>query len=252
MDTPTMRRIHRERVLLVGGQRALVLQLAHPMVAAGVADHSDFPRRALERLSRTLDLTLATVFGSAAEGEEAIASIRRVHERVRGARGGRSYRATDPRLLLWVNATLVDTTLVVYERFVRRLSDAERNRYYEETKGYGPLYGIPDEMTPPDLEAFGAYMRDMLEGDQLTATEEGRRLVHAVLSPPLPLRWRVPAEAVRPVTVALLPPRIRDMFGLRAGPAARLALEGWSTASRVLLPLFPGSVRYFPIARGRS
>jgi uncharacterized protein (DUF2236 family) len=249
MDTPTMRRIHRERVLLVGGQRALVLQLAHPMVAAGVADHSDFPRRALERLGRTLDLTLATVFGSDAEAEEAIASIRRVHERVRGARAGRSYRATDPRLLLWVNATLVDTTLVVYERFVRRLSDEERNRYYEESKGLGPLYGIPDEVTPPDIEAFGAYMRDMLGGDQLTATEESRRLVQAVLRPPLPLRWRVPTEAVRPVTVALLPPRIRDMFGLRAGSAARVALAATSVASRALLPLLPNRLRIFPQAR---
>lgn len=247
-----MRRIHRERVLLVGGQRALVLQLAHPMVAAGVADHSDFPRRALERLSRTLDLTLATVFGSPTEAEEAIVSIRRTHERVHGARAGRSYRATDPRLLLWVNATLIDSTLVVYERFVRRLSDEARDRYYEETRGLGPLYGIPDDVMPPDLSSFRDYVRDMVEGDELQPTAESRRLVRQVLRPPLPLWWRVPTEAVRLVTLALLPERIKEMFGLRAGPAARLALEGWSTASRALLPMFPGRLRYFPIARGGS
>jgi uncharacterized protein (DUF2236 family) len=252
MDTPMMRRIHRERVLLVGGQRALVLQLAHPMVAAGVADHSDFPHRALERLSRTLDLTLATVFGTAAEAEEAIASIRRVHERVRGARGGRSYRATDPHLLLWVNATLIHTTLVVYQRFVRPLKDEERRRYYEETKGFGPLYGIPDDIVPPDLDAFGAYMREMIEGEELRPTDESRRLVRAVLRPPLPLRWRIPTGGVRLVTLGLLPERIREMFGLRAGPAARLALAGSSSASRVLLPLFPERLRVFPIARGRT
>jgi uncharacterized protein (DUF2236 family) len=252
MDTPTMRRIHRERVLLVGGQRALVLQLAHPMVAAGVADHSDFPRRALERLSRTLDLTLATVFGSPAEAEEAIASIRRVHGRVRGARAGRSYRATDPRLLLWVNATLIDTTLVVYERFVHRLSDEARNRYYEETKEFGPLYGIPDRVTPPDLASFRAYVEDMIEGDELGPTAESRRLVRQVLRPPLPFWWRAPTEAVRLVTLALLPDRIRDMFGLHAGTAAHAALAGSSAASRRLLPLFPESVRAFPIARGRT
>jgi uncharacterized protein (DUF2236 family) len=252
MDTPTMRRIHRERVLLVGGQRALVLQLAHPMVAAGVADHSDFPHRALERLSRTLDLTLATVFGTAAEAEEAIASIRRVHERVRGARAGRSYRATDPRLLLWVNATLVDTTLLVYERFVRPLKDEERSRYYEETKGFGPLYGIPDDVVPPHLDAFRAYMREMIEGEELQPTDESRGLVHAVLRPPLPLRWRIPTEGVRLVTLGLLPERIREMFGLRAGPAARLALAGSSAASRTVLPALPKRLRFFPIARGRT
>lgn len=252
MDAPTMRRIHRERVLLVGGQRALVLQLAHPMVAAGVADHSDFPRRALERLRRTLDLTLATVFGTPEEMEAAVASIRRVHDRVSGSRAGQPYRATDPRLLLWVNATLIDTTLVVYERFVRPLSDEERGRYYEEAKPFGPLYGIPDEATPPDLETFGAYMKEMIEGDELQATEESRRLVAAVLRPPLPLWWRAPTEAVRLVTLALLPERVREMFGLRSGPAARLALEGSSRASRALLPFVPERLRFFPVARGTA
>ena len=247
-----MRRIHRERVLLVGGQRALVLQLAHPMVAAGVADHSDFPRKALERLRRTLDLTLATVFGTPVEMEAAVASIRRVHERVSGSRAGRSYRATDPRLLLWVNATLIDTTLVVYERFVRPLSEEERRRYYEEAKPFGPLYGIPDELVPPDLEAFDQYQREMLEGDELRATAESRRLVGAVLRPPLPLWWRGPTEAVRLVTLALLPGRIREMFGLRAGPAARLALAASAAGSRLVLPVLPRRLRDFEMARGKG
>jgi uncharacterized protein (DUF2236 family) len=252
MDTPTMRRIHRERVLLVGGQRALVLQLAHPMVAAGVADHSDFPRRALERLRRTLDLTLATVFGTPEEMGAAVASIRRVHEQVSGSRAGRPYRATDPRLLLWVNGTLVDTTLEVYQRFVRPLTEEERSRYYEEAKPFGPLYGIPDDLVPPDLEAFASYVRDMLESDELRATEESLRLVAAVLRPPLPLWWRVPTEAVRLVTLALLPERIREMFGLRAGLASRLALGGSSAASRLALPVLPRRLRDFEIARGSS
>jgi uncharacterized protein (DUF2236 family) len=251
MDTPTMRRIHRERVLLVGGQRALVLQLAHPMVAAGVADHSDFPRGALDRLRRTLDLTLATLFGTPDEAEHALASIQRVHERVSGTRAGRPYRATDPRLLLWVNATLVDTTLTVYERFVRPLAEEERARYYEETKAFGPFYGIPDEITPPDLEAFGMYMGDMLEGEELRATAESRRLVRDVLRPPLPLWWRVPTKGVRLVTLALLPEGIRRMFGLRAGGASRLALRGASATSRTLLPLLPERLRAFEIARGK-
>jgi uncharacterized protein (DUF2236 family) len=203
-------------------------------------------------LRRTLDLTLATVFGSASQADEAIASIRRVHERVRGARGGRSYRATDPSLLLWVNATLVDTTLLVYERFVRRLAQDAREQYYEETRGLGPLYGIPDEAMPPDLASFQAYMEDIMAGSELRATDESRRLVHAVLRPPLPLRWRIPTEAARLVTLALLPERIRTMFGLHAGVAAQTALAGSSTASRTLLPLFPQRVRVFPVARGRT
>jgi uncharacterized protein (DUF2236 family) len=252
MDTATMRRIHRERVLLVGGQRALVLQLAHPLVAAGVADHSDFPARPLERLRRTLDLTLATVFGTPMEAEHAAASIRRVHERVAGARGERSYRATDPHLLLWVNATLIDTTLLVYERFVRPLSERHRRRYYEEANVLGPLYGIPDDILPPTLDAFRSYMVDMLRGSELRATRESRRLVGAVLRPPLPVWWRLPTEGVRLVTLALLPERIREMFELRAGLRARLALRSSAAASRALLPVLPERLRVFEIARGKG
>lgn len=251
-NTATMRRIHRERVMLVGGQRALVLQLAHPMVAAGVADHSDFPARALERLRRTLGLTLATVFGTPQQAEEAAASIRRVHKRVAGARGKRSYRATDPRLLLWVNATLVDTTLLVYERFVRPLSERQRLRYYQEANALGPLFGIPDDILPPDLDTFRRYMNDMLAGDELGATDESRRLVRAVLRPPLPVWWRLPTEGVRLVTLALLPQEIREIFGLRAGLRARLALRGAAAASRALLPVLPERFRVFDIARGRN
>src|SRR5919106_5867291 len=101
-----MAEVNRERVLLVGGQRALILQLAHPLVAAGVADHSDFPARAMERLRRTLDLSLATIYGTPEEAAAATARIRAVHDRVTGRAGDRSYAANDPPLLLWVNATL--------------------------------------------------------------------------------------------------------------------------------------------------
>lgn len=247
-----MRRIHRERVPLVGGQRALLLQLAHPLVAAGVADHSDFPARALERLRRTLDLTLATVFGTPEEAERALATIQRTHERVTGSRAGRSYRATDPGLLLWVNATLVDTTMLVYERFVRPLSERRRRQYYEEANALGPLYGIPEGIAPPDLDAFRSYMRDMLEGSELRATSESRRLVGAVLRPPLPVWWRLPTEGVRLVTMALLPERIQEMFELRAGLRARLALRASAAVSRALLPVLPERFRVFEIARGRG
>src|ERR687892_786741 len=135
--------VNRERVLLVGGQRALVMQLAHPLVAAGVAEHSDFPARPMERLRRTLDLSLPLIYGTDAEAEAASAGIRAVHERVTGSAAGRPYAANDPDLLLWVNATLVDTTLLVYERFVRPLPERDRRRYYLETVDAAELFGIP-------------------------------------------------------------------------------------------------------------
>jgi uncharacterized protein (DUF2236 family) len=244
-----MARVNRERVLLVGGQRALVMQLAHPSVAAGVAQHSDFPARALDRLRRTLDLSLAIIYGSAKEARHATEAIRAVHDRVSGTAGGRAYRANDPELLLWVNATLIDTTLVVYQRFVRPLRERDLHRYYLETVGSAELFGIPRGAIPGDLDAFRAYVRSMLEGRELRATEEGRRLVADVLRPPLPLHLRVPTAAVRQITLALLPDRIREMFGLRPGPMSRFALAAASRSSRLLLPWLPPAVRDFSRAR---
>lgn len=250
MPAPELSRmVHRERVLLVGGGRALIMQLAHPAVAAAVAQHSDFPRGALARLRRTLDLGLAMVFGTEEEAEAAVRRIRQVHERVTGRVGGRRYRADDPRLLLWVHATLVDTTMTVYERFVRPLPEATWRRYYEETKGSALALGIPEGILPGDLAGFRAYLEGVLEGDDLAATDAGRRLVDGVLRPPLPLALTPAAEAIRLLTLALLPRRVRELFGLRAGPAARAALRGASVASRALLPLLPDRARTHAASR---
>src|SRR5712664_3069548 len=124
------RRVNRENILLLGGGRALLMQLAHPKVAAGVDDHSDFRTRPVRRLRRTVLMTMAIVF---AEREPALAAPRaanQVHARVRGE----EYRALDPDLLLWVHATLVDSALVTYETFVQRLAVSDREDFYQESK----------------------------------------------------------------------------------------------------------------------
>lgn len=253
MSESILRRIHGERVLLAGGQRSLVMQLAHPLVAAAVADHSDFPEGALERLDRTLDLTLSLVHGSREKADRAAAHIRSVHRRVTGMAetGGtkRPYRAGDPDLLLWVHATVVDTTMLVYRHFVGPLSPREQRTYYESMKEPARLLGVPDRVLPPDLSAFRRYMRKMVEGPELHATEAGRSLVASVLRPPVRLSLRPATEAARLVTLALLPRRIRDLFQLEAGPSARLTLALASRASRAVLPLLPASIRAFPQAR---
>jgi uncharacterized protein (DUF2236 family) len=249
MRASTTAQVNRERVLLVGGQRALVMQLAHPLVAAGVAEHSDFPARVLERLRRTLDLSLALIYGTESEAEAASAGIRAVHERVIGTAVGRPYAASDPDLLLWVNATLVDTTLLVYERFVRTLTEGDRRRYYLETVDAAELFGIPRAVIPGDLDGFREHVRDMLEGPDLGASPEGRRLVADVLRPPLPLLFRVPTAAIRQITLAILPERIRSMFGLRAGLRSRVSLAAASRASRLVLPVLPPAIRQFGAAR---
>lgn len=249
MDASTTARVNRERVLLVGGQRALVMQVAHPLVAAGVDQHSDFPARALARLRRTLGLSLTMVYGSPEEARSAADQVRAVHDRVTGVADGSPYRANDPGLLLWVNATLIDTTMTVYERFVRRLTESERQSFYEESVEPAVGFGISRELVPSDLDSFDRYVHAMLSGDELRATDAGRRLVGDVLRPPLPLPLRAPAAMIRRLTVALLPGRIRDLFDLRVRPGDRLALAATSLASRTVLPLVPPVLREFSRAR---
>src|SRR5438552_15956163 len=155
-------RVNREAVALLGGGRALLLQVAHPLVAAAVAAHSRFRAEPLVRLRRTLDLMLSIVFADAAHATAAAHEIERLHARVNGVldadvgpwRRGTPYDANDPTLLLWVHATLVDSALLVYRRFVAPLSREERAIYHEESKGGARRLRIPDALIPPTPRAF--------------------------------------------------------------------------------------------------
>src|SRR5881628_4100800 len=146
------RRVNRENVLLLGGGRALLMQLAHPKVAAGVDGHSDFRSQPIRRLRRTIRMTMAIVFGDRETALAAARAVNQTHGRVRGE----GYRALDPDLLLWVHATLVDSALVTYETFVKPLSEREREDFYQESKLLGGLLGIPQETFPDSHRDFNA------------------------------------------------------------------------------------------------
>src|SRR6267143_5595392 len=127
-ESSITRRVNRENILLLGGGRALLMQLAHAKVAAGVDEHSDFRSHPIRRLRRTIRMTMAIVFGDRETALGAARAVNQVHANVRG----RDYRALDPDLLLWVHATLMDTALVTYETFVKTLLAREREDFYEE------------------------------------------------------------------------------------------------------------------------
>src|ERR1700726_929833 len=140
-DDSITRRVNRENILLLGGGRALLMQLAHPKVAAGVDEHSDFRLHPIRRLRRTIRMTMAIVFGDRETALAAARGVNQLHARVQGA----GYRALDPDLLLWVYATLADTALVTYETFVQPLSGRERDDFHREFKLLGELLGIPPD-----------------------------------------------------------------------------------------------------------
>lgn len=239
-------RVNGEAVTILGGGRALLMQLAEPMVAAGVADHSRFEEDAFARLWRTLDAVLTVAFGDGRQAEAAAVRVNLVHDAVRGERDGRPYRAADPELLLWVYATLVDTALVCYQRFVGPLSEAEAGRYLSEMARFAELFGVPIEILPPDLSGFRSYVDARVE--ELRVTEEARRLAAEILRPPVS-RALVPSRALlRETTIGLLPSALRRGFGLEFGPGRERALNGLAWTVRRTLPLLPSNVRRWPHA----
>jgi uncharacterized protein (DUF2236 family) len=240
-------------VLLLGGGRALILQVAHPQVAAGVAQHSNYREAPWRRLYRTIEVTSRIVFGDQGSSAEAAAALRRRHERVVGRddRGG-DYQALDPELLMWVHATLIDSSLLIYHRYVRRLREDEMALYYEQMHPVAEAYGIPREAQPPDWRAFRDYWDGMLLGG-LRITDTARDVAESVLRPDLPLLARPPAlpaiEAMRLVTVGTLPGSLREELGLSWGPLRERLLSASEGTIRRLLPLLPSPLRRFPAAR---
>ena len=250
-------RVNREAVTLLGGGRALLMQIAHPLIAAAVADHSRFRDAPLERLTRTLELTLTIAFDEAAAALRAVQAIERVHASVRGVLTedigrfprGTAYDANDPALLFWVHATLVDSALVAYERFVGALSARSRAAYYEQSKIAARLFRIPEPMIPPTYRAFRGYVDEMVNGPTLAVGAVGRELASAILAPPLPIGVRQIVGATHLISRGLLPPRLRAEFGLAWNRAGDATLATLAATIRALLPLLPASLRFLPQSR---
>ena len=241
-------RLNREAMLLLGaGPRALLLQLAHPLVAAGVDEHSDFRADPWRRLQGTLRSYLTIVYGTATAARAEICRLNGLHRSIAGP----GYTARDPELALWVHATLVDTTIAAYDAWLEPLSRDQRARYYAETMPVGRAFGVPPDLLPPDLDAFEAYIAAMLAPDgPVRVSPIARDLAHAVLHPPLgPV---VPALAAVPArlyawtlwpSIGLLPVSVREDYGFRWGPFER-AVSGWLLAGwRAWRPVLPAEFR---------
>jgi uncharacterized protein (DUF2236 family) len=242
------RRIGRELALLLGGGRALLLQVAHPLVAAGVAEHSDYRENPWKRLEGTMNAVWAVVFGSRAQADRAAARVRAMHSRVQGRTGdGVAYSALDPELLLWVHATLVDTALLVYEQWVRPLDTGAQAAYYEEMKVAARMFGTPDDVMPATFADFRSYMQEMLDGSTIAAGDTAREIAAAVMHPPLPLPLRPAMELANLITAGLMPERLRREYGLSWDPARAAVVAAARTGTRrVLMPLLPERLRVAP------
>ena len=241
------RRIGREPLTLaLAGPRALLLQVAHPLVAAGVDQHSDYRRDPFPRAWRTLDWLFKVQFSDPATVARATAILRAAHRGVHGVSDdGVAYRASDPRLLLWVWATIVDSTLLAHERLFGPLPDRTRRRYYEEQKLVGRAAGVPAATIPAELEAFRAYM-DATIATELRVTEATRQAAAGAspfFRPPISVLL-APVDAF--LAAALLPRGLRRELGLEWGPRQRVAMRAMCSAARIGGRVVPPAVRHAP------
>lgn len=241
------RHVDREMFLLLGGAAALLLQVAHPLVAAGVAQHSRFREEPFGRLHRTLDATLTVVFGEPDQARAALRRIDRRHGSVYGTTDhGRAYRARDPRLLLWVQTTLVLTSLRLYEVVVGPLPSVDRERYWSETKPIAAALGIPGSMLPATLADLEDFERAALDAE-VVPDATSFELARSIMRPlPLPDMLFAPLDAL---TAALLPDGLRGPLGLRWGTRERLLFRAVIVTLRFARRIAPGTLTVVPHAR---
>ena len=249
-------RVAREKVVLAGGPAALLLQLAHPLVAAGVADHSEFETQPLHRLTNTLTAVLTATFGDRDQAEVVGARVAAVHTGVTGTLSattgpfpaGTPYRAGDADLDLWVQATLVKVAIETFDRFVRPLSPADRAQYYDQTKPLGRLFGVTDDVMPDTYADFERYVAGM-EQHTLAVGDDARAGAAGVLRPSLgPAGW-LARPLTRLLAAAFLPDSLRAEYGLHWRRRERAAFAVTRTATSVAIRVLPRKWRFWPHER---
>jgi len=245
-----MWRIDKEAAIFLGAGRALLLQLAHPWIAAAIAEHSRTLTDPIGRFHRTFNAMFTIVFGTT---EQALGAARRLHRRHAGISGrltatlgpfaaGSRYQANDAAALSWVHATLIDTALVAYELVCPPLAAAEREGYWTEARRFAAFFGVPQETLPQSWAEFSAGNARMWGSNVLTAGEQARKIAEAVLSGagtwlPIPSWYRA-------LTAGLLPARLRDEFGLPYGRREERKTERALAVLRRVYPRLPRRLRH--------
>lgn len=240
-------RIDREAVIFLGAGRALLLQLAHPWVAAAIAEHSRSLADPIGRFHRTFDIVFAMVFGSL---DRALLSSRQLHRRhtmivgempetVGPFAAGSRYCANDIPSLRWVHATLVETALMAHDLVLPPLSAEDRERYWIESRMFGALFGLTADDLPADWSGFTAYTAAMAQSDTLTVSPAAREVAARIFGGARP--WLRPPRWYRALTASLMPERLCAGFGFELdGRSADNALQ-WI---RRVYPKLPDRLRY--------
>ncbi|MEO3781829.1 oxygenase MpaB family protein [Actinocorallia sp. B10E7] len=238
-----------EPVLALAAAPTLLLQVCHPLVAAGVSQYSDFASDPFARLWRTLDIQLKLSYGRPEVSARQSELLRRIHRRVQGVSAdGVPYRALDPELLLWVWATLVHGQLTVYELTFGNLSARDRETFYREQKLVAHACGVPEGACPEDHAAFRRYFARMLD-EELEVTETARRVVALGSDPPrIPRALGAAYSRVNLLAAgAMLPRRLREGLGIPWSPRRDRLFRAALAAGRATALVVPGGLRGRPV-----
>ena len=233
--------LYREPFALFGGVRALLLQVAHPSVADGVARYSRFQADPFGRGARAFTAMASIYMGSKKQAEQTAQHLWRMHEGIKGNIPD-TYTANRSDLLLWVFATLTATTLDVYRRMpIQGLPADWPEQFYEESKVAARLLGIPEADYPADLQAFNAYFQGMLQGSLLGSYPVCKEVAQAIVMHP-----RVPRQRVRLMAAGWLPSALCARLGIETRPDDAARLERWLTKCHRWMQWIPRALRYAP------
>ena len=229
-------------VSIVGGLRALIIQSLHPLAMAGVAQHSDYRNRAIDRLRRTAYYVTATTFGDTETAYAAAARVKRMHRKVRGTDPvtGQPYSADDPDTQLWVHCVEWHSFLAVYRAYGGRLSDEDADRYIAEGVRAAGLLDVPADTVPASVAEMRAYFAEVRP--QLCVSASAREAIGFVMHPPLTrelLPYQVPLRIVASAALATVPRHLRALAGIdRPGALDALTVAAVRPAAAALsLPL---------------
>jgi uncharacterized protein (DUF2236 family) len=251
------RRVHGDRAVgLLYGQRALLIGALEPLTYTGTmltTKSGGFP---FARLAHTAKVQEAVLLGTREEADEALAAVHRLHERVEGtlpeAAGphpaGSAFSAFDPELMLWTLAVIADSGRAIYETMVRPLAAAEREALWQDYRRFGELFGMPPEAAPATYPEFQAWWEERLASPDLHATPHALEMAPLVaFEQPVPRAARGNIALQNLVIKGTLPPRVREIFGIRWSGAHQAAFRALAANHRRARHLFPRSLR-----RGRN
>ena len=251
------RRVHGERAVgLLYGQRALLIGALEPLTYTGTMLSTRSADRPFQRLARTAKIQETILLGTREEADEALAVVERLHQRVKGdlpeAAGahpaGTPYSAFDPELMLWTLAVIADSGRAMYEAMVRPLSEAEREGLWQDYVRFGELFGLPRSDVPGSYHEFSAWWEERMTSPDLQATDHGLAMAPLVaFHQPVPAPARGNIVAQNHIIKGTLPPRVREIFGIRWGRGHEALYRSMTAAHRRARRFFPHRVR-----RGRN